>query len=117
MTGLLVSRPVLAKFGDEIAETCAAYGLSLEHILVPEQPEGRVPPEDCARIEVAFFSGDVFPRFNRAFFAATLGAANLKWMHVFNAGVDDAVFGRFLERGVRLTTSSGSTAAPIAQTA
>jgi D-2-hydroxyacid dehydrogenase (NADP+) len=117
MTGLLVSRPVLAKFGDEIAQAAAAYGLALEHILVPEQPDERVSPDDCARIEIAFFSGDVFPRLNRPFFAATLGAPNLKWMHVFNAGVDDAVFGRFLERGVRLTTSSGSTAAPIAQTA
>jgi len=38
-------------------------------------------------------------------------------MHVFNAGVDNPVFTAFIDRGIRLTTSSGSTAKPIAQTA
>ena len=41
----------------------------------------------------------------------------LKWLQVFNAGVDHPVFASMLERGVRLTTSSGSAAEPIAQTA
>lgn len=117
MTGVLLSRPFLATFGDDLAVVAAECGLTIEHILLPDQPDQRLPPAECERVEVAFFSGDLFPTFNRAFYAATLGAANLKWLHVFNAGVDDPVFGRFLERGVRLTTSSGSAAVPIAQTA
>src|SRR5262245_63075655 len=38
-------------------------------------------------------------------------------MHVFNVGVDHPIFDEMLARGVRLTTSAGTTAAPIAQTA
>ena len=38
-------------------------------------------------------------------------------MQVFNAGVDHPVFASILERGVRLTNSSGTASTPIAQTA
>lgn len=58
-----------------------------------------------------------FPEYSKQFFSATRKASKLKWLHVFNAGVDHPVFTTMLERGVRLTTSSGSTAEPIAQTA
>jgi phosphoglycerate dehydrogenase-like enzyme len=46
-----------------------------------------------------------------------LKAQNLKWMHTFSAGVDNPFFVQLMERGVRLTNSSGATASPIAQTA
>jgi phosphoglycerate dehydrogenase-like enzyme len=36
---------------------------------------------------------------------------------VFNVGIDHPIYREMLERGVRLTTSAGSTAEPIAQTA
>jgi phosphoglycerate dehydrogenase-like enzyme len=48
---------------------------------------------------------------------AALAAPALRWLQVFNAGVDHPIFARFLERGVKLTTASGSAAEPIAQTA
>ncbi|MBI2297317.1 MAG: D-2-hydroxyacid dehydrogenase [Betaproteobacteria bacterium] len=41
----------------------------------------------------------------------------MKWLHVFNAGVDHPIYTEMLARGVRLTTSSGATAEPIAHTA
>ena len=44
-------------------------------------------------------------------------APRLKWLHTFNVGVDHAVYVEMLERGVRLTGSSGAAAQPIAQTA
>ncbi len=87
----------------------------LELVVLPEDPTERLPPELLARLDFAYFSGDVYPEYSRSFFAATQGAANLQWLHTFNAGVDNPVFRRFLERGVRLSTSSGSTAQPIAQ--
>lgn len=71
---------------------------------------------DPSEIEVLYFSGDVFPERSRDFAIAALKAENLRWMHTFSAGVDDAFFGSLLERGVRLTTSSGAQAVPIAQT-
>jgi len=71
---------------------------------------------DPSEIEVLYFSGDVFPGRSREFAIAALKAENLRWMHTFSAGVDDPFFGSLLERGVRLTTSSGAHAVPIAQT-
>lgn len=72
---------------------------------------------DYASVEVLYFSGDIFPERSREFAVAALKAENLRWMHTFSAGVDDAFFDSLLERGVRLTTSSGTQAEPIAQTA
>lgn len=83
--------------------------------VLPADPGERLPPEALEDIDFAYFSGDVYPEYSRSFFAATQGAANLRWLHTFNAGVDNPVFRRFLDRGVVISTSSGSTARPIAQ--
>ena len=86
----------------------------------PELPRWISPPEapepDYAKIEALYFSGDIFPERSREFAIAALKAENLRWMHTFSAGVDDTFFASLLERGVRLTTSSGAQAVPIAQT-
>ena len=67
---------------------------------------------DYSSIEVLYFSGDVFPERSREFAVAALKSENLRWMHTFSAGVDDAFFRTLIERGVRLTTSSGAQAEP-----
>lgn len=87
----------------------------IELLVLPADPAGRLPAEALERIDFAYFSGDVYPNYSRSFFAAAQGAPNLRWLHTFNAGVDNPVFRRFLDRGVVLSTSSGSTAQPIAQ--
>jgi len=115
--GLLVSARVLERHRESLREAARGGGLELAPILLPADPAARVNPGDCARIEAAFFSGDVFPVGARAFFAAALGAPKLRWLQTFNAGVDHPIFARFLERGVRLTSAAGASAAPIAQTA
>jgi phosphoglycerate dehydrogenase-like enzyme len=69
-----------------------------------------------ATINVAYFSGDIWPERTRGFMLSALKTVNLTWLHTFSAGVDNAVFTTFRERGVRLTTSSGAAASPIAQT-
>jgi phosphoglycerate dehydrogenase-like enzyme len=75
-----------------------------------------VSDADLARINTAFFSGDAYPHRTVAFISACLGAPGLRWMHTFSAGVDHPVFAELARRGARLTTSSGSSARPIAQT-
>ena len=110
MTGLLVSDRFRRVYGDAFVAAATARGMELE-------PEARLADDVAARTDVAYFSSDVFPKFGKPFFSATRKAAKLKWLHVFNAGVDHPVFASILERGVRLTTSSGTAAAPIAQTA
>jgi len=75
-----------------------------------------VTADDLERITIAFFSGDAWPGRTRPYISAALHAPNLQWLHTFSAGVDSPVFGEFVRRGARLTTSSGSSSLPIAQT-
>ena len=117
MTALLVSHLIHTAHGARIAEAAARAGFRTELIALPPDPAARLSDTECARVETAFFSGDIFPVHSRQFFAAARKAARLKWLHVFNAGVDHPIYTEMLERGVRLTTSAGSTAGPIAQTA
>jgi len=117
MTTLLVSHQLHAERGTDLVERARRLGMALEPVVLPAAPEGRIDPADCARLDLAFFSSDVIPLHGRQFFSAVRKAPALKWLHVFNAGVDHPVFGEMLERGVRLSTSAGTTAVPIAQTA
>jgi hypothetical protein len=117
VTALLVSHQLHARCGTRIVEAAARCGVRAELIALPPDPAARLPDAECGRLEAAFFSGDVFPDHSRQFFSAARKAPRLKWLHVFNAGVDHPIYTEMLERGVRLTTSAGSTAAPIAQTA
>jgi phosphoglycerate dehydrogenase-like enzyme len=72
---------------------------------------------DPADVEIAYFSGDFYPDHVRPFLLALRDAPKLRWLHSFSAGVDNPFFGKLRERGVRLTTSSGANAVPIAHTA
>lgn len=117
MTGVIVSHHFNTRFGRDFAAAARNAGLDIEWLVLPEDPEARIADADAARAQVAYFSGDVFPKFGKQFFSATRKATDLKWMQVFNAGVDHPVFATVIERGVRLTTSSGTAAEPIAQTA
>lgn len=114
---LLVTRSWFSRYGERVESIALAANATVEPLYLPEDPDARLDAAERARVTIALFSGDVFPTRSRSFFAAAQGAPNLRWLHVFNAGVDHPIFARFLERGVRLTTSSGSTAVPIAQTA
>ena len=75
-----------------------------------------VTAADIEHITVAFFSSDAWPERAAPFMRVALDAPNLQWLHSMSAGVDSPVFGMFLDRGVRVTTSSGASSAPIAAT-
>lgn len=100
----------VATHGDAVADV--APGLAI----VPLRDDTRVVAADVDRITMAFFSHDAFPDRAASFMRVALDAPNLRWFHSMAAGFDNPVFGRFLERGVRLTTSSGASAPPIAAT-
>jgi D-2-hydroxyacid dehydrogenase (NADP+) len=112
---LLVSHRLHVERGADLEPRAAAAGLEL--VALPADAEARLPEDVCARVTVALFSGDIFPLFSRQFFSAVRKAPALEWLHVFNVGVDHPIYTEMLQRGVRLTTSAGSTADPIAQTA
>ncbi len=117
MTGLLVGSGFLRRYAERLEGVTRATGVELEPIALPAEPAARLDPRDAARIEIAYFSGDVHPEHSAAFFAAALAAEKLRWMHCFNAGTDHPIFARLLERGVCLTNSPGASAVPIAHSA
>ncbi len=114
MTALLVSHQLNAAYGKDLTAAVERDNIPLELLVLPPDREARLADADCARAGLAFFSGDVYPDFSRQFFSAARKASRLKWLHVFNAGIDHPIYTEMLVRGVRLTTSSGSTAEPIA---
>lgn len=101
----------VAEHGDRLRE------IAPEVNLVPLDGDREVSAADLNRITIAFFSHDAWPERAANFFGAATRAPNLKWLHTMSAGVDSPVFASFLERGVMLTNSSGTSAAPIARTA
>src|SRR3954469_18594937 len=115
MPVLLVSHRCHADRGSDLATRAARAGL--EVVALPAERDARLPDAVCARVAAAYFSGDVFPDFSRQFFSAVRKAPRLEWLHVFAVGVDHPIYTEMLERGVRLTTSPGSNATPIAHTA
>jgi phosphoglycerate dehydrogenase-like enzyme len=117
MTTLLVSSRLHAERGTDIAAHAQRLGMPLELVVLPADPEGRLSDADSSRLGLAFFSSDIFPTYSRQFFSTVRKCPALQWLHVFNAGIDHPIYTEMLQRGVRLTTSAGSTAEPIAQTA
>lgn len=108
---LLISDNVWSREGGRIGRIAPG--------IVPIIYEGDEPLDDAtlARIDVAFFSSDLWPERSRGIVLSIMKAPNLRWLHTFSAGVDSPFFIQLMERGVRLTNSSGATASPIAQTA
>lgn len=107
---LFCTDTILDAHGAAIA--AAAPGLDV----VALRPGVAVAPADVERITVAFFSSDAWPERASAFMRVALDAPNLQWLHSMSAGVDSPVFKMFLDRGVRVTSSSGASAPPIAGT-
>ena len=108
----MLSHLIADRYGADVA---SAYpGIDIAH---PPADDADPPFDEAtlARIDYAFFSLDIYPESSRSFFRTVRAAPNLKWIHVMSAGVDNVVFQELLKRGIRMTTSSGSTAKPIAQ--
>ncbi|MEX2625342.1 MAG: D-2-hydroxyacid dehydrogenase [Ilumatobacteraceae bacterium] len=96
--------------GDEVA--AIAPELDVVRLIGKEH----VDDTDVARVTLAFFSADAWPERAPNFMRVCLQATGLRWLHSMSAGVDNPVFRSLLDRGVTVTTSSGSSASPIAQT-
>ena len=95
------------------------YAAALE-AAAPGVPR-RIARPDAGRsesdgLEVLYFSGDLFPEPTRDVAIAALKADDLRWLHTFSAGIDNEFFQILIRRGVRVTTSAGAQAVPIAQT-
>jgi D-2-hydroxyacid dehydrogenase (NADP+) len=118
MTGFLTTHRFAGAIRDRFEQAAERLGVSCERV---EMPAGgrRLDERELDVIELAFYPGDFTSDagLTRSFLGSALRAPRLRWIHLPNAGVDHPVFARLLERGVRLSTSSGAAAEPIAQTA
>lgn len=108
MTVLLISSAAAQRLGAALAD--AGAGATLVH------PDALGETEDVPALDAAYFSHDLWPVGAREFFAALTRTSSLRWLHTMSAGVDSPVFTNLMRGGTTVTTSSGVSAAPIAQT-
>jgi len=108
---LLCSAAFIERAGDRLD----AVAPGLKRVVL--SAGGEVDHNDIGRITIAHFSSDLWPQHHIPFFVAALKAEQLRWFHTMSAGVDSPPFRAMMERGVRLSNSSGTSAVPIAHTA
>ncbi len=101
-------------FLDVHRDRLAAVAPDLDVVVLRNGEE--VTSDDIERISIAFFSNDAWPERAAPFMKVALEATNLRWLHSMSAGVDSPIFAMFMDRGVRVTTSSGASAPTIAGT-
>lgn len=116
--GLLLSEVVNQEYGKQFDEIAKRIGVPVQRFTMNEV-QGKID-----RINAAFFSRDLYegsslhepgPSSN-AFFRIVDKARQLTWLHVCSSGLDLPQYQVAIKKGIRITTSSGSTALPIAQT-
>ncbi|MEN9505567.1 MAG: hypothetical protein RI958_1493 [Actinomycetota bacterium] len=105
--GVFLSKSVWDDFGEPLRAVDGIEPL----VFVPGE---HVDRHTIERIEVASLSSDLWPDWSAPYMRVCLDAPNLRWMHSFSAGVDHPVWQMFLDRGVRLTNSSGAGGTSIA---
>ena len=116
--GLLLSEAINQEYAKQFDEIAKRIGVPVQRYTINEV-QGKID-----RINAAFFSRDLYdgsslhepgPSSN-AFFHIVDKASQLTWLHVCSSGLDLPQYQDTIRRGIRITTSSGSTALPIAQT-
>jgi len=117
--GMLLSKGVVAECGADIAAAVKAAGAEPDVVHLPDDPEQRLNATDLARIHAAFFTRDLrFTRYVHAFDHAMTATPNLRWVHYISSGMNPTAWlDDLVRRGVRMSTSTGSNAEPVAQIA
>lgn len=116
---LFISQRVATEFQERIEGILAAAPHKLE--LLRFTPDASYTAEQIGSIEVAFYSRDIWEGTvaNRltpaaqAFWPLADAAPGLQWLQVVAAGVDNPSYQPSIQRGVRITTSSGTNAEPV----
>lgn len=90
----------------------ATYGAAIAPLVVSDSGDitlaGAALSPDTAAPDVVWASADAFfSPAARVFMTAALKAPNLVWVQSSAAGFDNPVFGQFIRKGARLTTSHG----------
>jgi D-2-hydroxyacid dehydrogenase (NADP+) len=108
LPAILVSSRIAETYAGELARLAPGWDLA---IVRGEEVEG-APLDD---VEATFMSWELFPDHLGPYIRAVIQCKRLRWLHSLGAGVDNPFFKGLLERGIRLSTSSGAHAKTIAQ--
>jgi len=119
MTGMLLSKGFVANYARELAVVAQRIKIKPDVLHLPDDPQARLAPADCERIEVTMSTRDVrFSDLFKSYGDALVAAKNLQWVHFHSTAIEQHPFvPPLLARGVKLTTSAGTNAEPVAQTA
>lgn len=117
--GLLLSDKVDSAHGGRLDAVAGAKGVALRRLPLSRAADALV------EIDIAFFSRDLYEGSSLrkpgvpsdSFFSVADAAPQLRWLHVCSSGLDLPQYRHALGRGIRVTSSTGVTAVPIAQTA
>jgi phosphoglycerate dehydrogenase-like enzyme len=115
--GILVYESFPADAIQRMTALAQRRGRAIRWLHLPQDPEARLDAGTIEQIHIALYGSEIFGQRGRSFFSAVRKAPNMRWLQVFNAGVDHPIFPAILAAGVRLTTSAGLAALPIAQAA
>ncbi len=119
MTGILLSKNFVSAYATQLDEIAQSAGIKPDFVHLPDDPQARLTQADCDRIEVAMSTRDVrFSDLFKSFGDALVAAKNLQWVHFHSTAIEQHPFvPPLLARGVKLTSSVGGNAEPVAQTA
>jgi D-2-hydroxyacid dehydrogenase (NADP+) len=117
--GLLLSDQVDDAHGARLDAVASESGVALRRL-----PLSRAAGA-LGDIDIAFFSRELYEgsslrkpgALSDSFFRIADAAPRLRWLHVCSSGKDLPQYAPSLQRGVHVTSSTGVTAAPIAQSA
>jgi D-2-hydroxyacid dehydrogenase (NADP+) len=116
---ILMSREAIETYGTSIEE--ALRDVSVRWWTLESQPD----TDGAYPVEVSFVTRDITGASTKTNVLSTLAryyeilraSPNLQWVHAHSAGADRPIYPELLARGVRVTTSAGANAAPVAHTA
>ncbi len=111
---LLISSKVVAEFGPHLQDVISTAPRQLQ--LLPFSPEQQFTADAIDRVEVAYYSRDIWEGTEKnalspaaqAFWQIIDRARHLKWMAVYSAGMDQKRYVDAMTRGIRLTSSAGA---------
>jgi phosphoglycerate dehydrogenase-like enzyme len=120
---VLISQKVVGEFGPRLAKIREFAPRKIEIIeFTPELVPTRAQLET---IDAAFYSRDIWEgtvkdllnRASQTFWSIVDEVPNIKWIQLVSAGADHRHYKPAMARGVRVTTSAGTNAEPVALTA
>lgn len=117
---VLISQKVASEFATELRSILEASPRPIA--LLPFTREMAPTPAQIDSIEAAYYSRDIWEGTSKstlspaaqAFWPLVEHAPHLKWLTVFSSGTDHPQYESAMARGIRLTTSAGAQAEPVA---